>query len=202
MTNRLTYKVGTVLVAAALFGACSSDDSSKAGVSAGRASSSDTTDTADQTATTGDSPTADTTAAEDATVPGAGADPAAGADDLCSTIPDLATIEGVIGVSVKDPLGVGAAGFQQSCTLLVAPDDFPGVSFTLFPGGTIAGQIEFVKTNFSIDIVPLDGADGFYAGEGNTVYWEGNGNLYQAGATIDGDSRTASLNLLKTWQGL
>ena len=59
-----------------------------------------------------------------------------------------------------------------------------------------------MKTNFNIDIVPLAGADGFYAGEGDSVYWEGNGNLYQTSATIDGDSRTAALNLMKVWQGL
>ena len=51
--------------------------------------------------------------------------------------------------------------------------------------------------------MPLDGADGFYAGEGNSVYREGNGNLYQASASLsgDGDARTASLNLLKAWVG-
>ena len=103
---------------------------------------------------------------------------------------------------MKDPLGVGDPGFQQTCTLLRATDDFPGITFTLTPGGTIAGQTEFAKTNFDIDIVPLEGADGFYAGEGNSVYYEGNGNLYQASATIDGDSRTASLNMLKAWLGL
>jgi len=75
---------------------------------------------------------------------------------------------------------------------------------TLIPGGTIAGQIAFAKSNFNIDIIPLDGADGFYAGEGNSVYWEGNGNLYQTSATLsgDGDARTASLNLLKAWLGM
>jgi len=106
------------------------------------------------------------------------------------------------GVPVKDPLGIGEAGTQQTCTLLRATDEFPGISFTLKPGGTIAGQIEFVKTNFQIDIVPLEGAEGFYAGEGDSVYWESNGNPYQTSATIDGDSRIAALNLMKAWQGL
>ena len=82
---------------------------------------------------------------------------------------------------------------------LARSDDFPGITLTLTPGGTIAGQTEFAKTNFNIDIVPLDGADGFYAGEGNSVYWEGNGNLYQASASLsgDGDARVASLDLLR-----
>lgn len=76
----------------------------------------------------------------------------------------------------------------------------PGETRSL-PGGTIAAQTEFAKTNFNIDISPLEGADGFYAGEGNSVYWEGNGNLYQASASLsgDGDARTASLNLLQAW---
>lgn len=189
MTNRLMYKVGAVVVAAGLFGACSSDNSTNGGATTEQTGSGETLDLADPAVTTGD---AGTTA--DA--------PEAGADDLCTTIPDLATIEAAIGVPVKDPLGVGDAGFQQTCTLLDGTDDFPGITFTLIPGRTIAAQTEFVKTNFNIDIVPLEGADGFYAGEGNTVYWEGNGSLYNAGATIDGDSRTASLNMLKAWLGM
>ena len=123
-------------------------------------------------------------------------------DDLCLTIPDLAAIEAAIGVPVKDPLGIGDPGFQQSCTLLRANDDFPGITFTATPGLTIAGQIEFVKNTFSIDIVPLDGAPGFFAGEGNSVYYEQSGTLYQTSATIDGDSRTASLNMMKVWLGV
>ena len=102
---------------------------------------------------------------------------------------------------MKDPLGVGDPGYQQTCTLLRAADEFPGITLTLVPGGTIAAKTEFAKTNFNIDIVPLAGADGFYAGEGDSVYWEGNGNLYQTSATLsgDGDARAASLNLLKAW---
>lgn len=123
-------------------------------------------------------------------------------DDLCASIPDLAAIEAAIGEPVKDPLGIGDAGFQQTCTLLLANDGFPGVTFTATPERTIAAQIEFVKSTFSIDIVPLEGAPGFYAGEGNTVYYELSGTLYQTGASIDGDSRTASLNLMKVWLGL
>ena len=85
--------------------------------------------------------------------------------------------------------------------MLRAADDFPGVDLTLVPGGTIAASIEFAKTNFNIDVIPLEGADGFYAGPGNSVYWEGNGNLYQASATLsgDGDARAASLALLQAW---
>jgi len=183
--TRSMYKVGAVLLAAGLFGACSSSNPASGGGAA--------TSPANPGATTAD---AGTTGDDGSGTP-AGETPAA--DDLCTAIPDLATIEAAIGIPVKDPLGVGDAGFQQSCTLLRGTDDFPGITFTLVPGGTIAGQIEFAKTNFSIDIVPLDGADGFYAGEGNSVYWEGNGALYQSSATIDGDSRTASLNMLKAW---
>ena len=124
------------------------------------------------------------------------------ADDLCSTIPDLAAIEAAIGVPVKNPLGIGDAGYQQSCTLQRARDDFPGITFTMTPGRTIAQQIEFAKTNFNIDIVPLVGADGFFQGEGDSVYYEANSTLYQTSASIDGDSRAASLNLLKVWLGL
>lgn len=128
--------------------------------------------------------------------------PVATGDDLCASIPDLAAIEAAIGEPAKDPLGVGEAGFLQTCTLLRAGDDFPGITFSATPGQTIAAQIEYVKNTFAIDIVPLDGAAGFYAGEGNSVYYELNGTLYQTNATIDGDSRTASLNLMKVWLGL
>ncbi|MBK9971094.1 MAG: hypothetical protein IPP16_10295 [Acidimicrobiaceae bacterium] len=48
----------------------------------------------------------------------------------------------------------------------------------------------------------LEGADGFYAGEGESVYHEANGNLYQTQASVDGDSRAASLSLLRVWLGL
>ncbi len=195
MTNRWMYKVGAIALAAGLFGACSSDNPTNGG-GAAQQPSGDTQAPADPAVTTGDPAT-----------PQAGDTPAGdtpAADDLCTTIPDLATIEAAIGEAVKDPLGIGDAGFQQSCTLLRAADDFGGIVLTLFPGVTIAGQTSFAKTNFNIDIVPLDGADGFYAGEGNSVYWEGNGNLYQANATISGtgDARIASLNLLKAWLGM
>ncbi|MEQ1701604.1 MAG: hypothetical protein ABMA25_15960 [Ilumatobacteraceae bacterium] len=181
MTNRSMYKVGVVLLAAGLFGACSSSNPTSGGAAA----------PADAPAATG----------SDAGTP---ADPgsAPSADDLCTTIPDFATIEAAIGIPVKDPLGVGAAGFQQSCTLLRGTDDFPGITFTYTPGATIAGQIEFAKTNFNIDIVPLEEADGFYAGEGDSAYWEGNGALYQTSAVIDGDSRGASLRMLQAWLGM
>ena len=190
MATRLRYKVGAIVLAAGLFGACSSD-STTSDSAAREQPSGETLATAGPAVTTGD---AGTTAPAPA--------PEAAADDLCSTIPDLAAIEAAIGVPVKDPLGIGDVGSQQTCTLLRATDDFPGVAFTLTPGGTITGQIDFVKTNFSIDIVPLEGAEGFYAGEGESVYWEGNGNLYQTSATIDGDSQMAALNLMKVWQGL
>jgi hypothetical protein len=182
MTGRSMYKVGVVLLAAGLFGACSSSNPATGGLPA-----------ASETAAPGQTPAPGETAA-----PGEQGGPAP-TDDLCTAIPDLATIEAAIGVAVKDPLGMGQAGSQQSCTLLRGTDDFPGIVFTYTPGATIAGQIEFAKTNFNIDIVPLAGADGFYAGEGDSVYWEGNGALYQASAVIDGDSRTASLNMLQAW---
>lgn len=188
MTTRSMYKVGVVLLAAGLLGACSSSNPASGG--GGAATVAPGAPDATTGATTG----------EAGTSAPSGETPAA--DDLCSVIPDLATIEAAIGVPVKDPLGIGDPGFQQSCTLLRGTDDFPGISFTFTPGATIAGQIEFVKTNFNIDIVPLEGADGFYAGEGDSVYWEGNGALYQASAVIDGDSRTASLNMLKAWLGM
>jgi len=184
------YKVGAVLLAAGLCAACSSDNPANGGAVA-QQPSGDIQAPVDPAVTTVD---AGTDAAGEAPT----------ADDLCTTIPDLATIEAAIGEAVKEPLGVGDAGYQQTCTLLRAVDDFPGITLTLIPGGTIAGQIAFAKSNFNIDIIPLDGADGFYAGEGNSVYWEGNGNLYQTSATLsgDGDARTASLNLLKAWLGM
>lgn len=188
MTTRLIYKVGAVVLAAGMFGACGSDKPTSGGTNAEQPTSEETLASAEPAVTTGEAGT---------TAPA----PEAAADDLCSVIPDLASIEAAIGETVKDPLGVGDAGFQQTCTLLRAVDDFPGVALTLVPGGTIAGQIAFVKTNFNIDIIPLDGADGFYAGEGNSVYWEGNGSLYQASATLSGDAdpRAASLALLQAW---
>ena len=189
MTTRLTYRVGAAVMMAGLFVSCSSESATSGRGDTEQPSGDDTLAPLDPAVTTGDAGT---------TAPAS----EAAADDLCTAIPDLATIEAAIGVPVKDPLGVGDPGFQQTCTLLRATDDFPGITFTLTPGGTIAGQTEFAKTNFDIDIVPLEGADGFYAGEGNSVYYEGNGNLYQASATIDGDSRTASLNMLKAWLGL
>ena len=188
MTTRSMYRVGVVLLAAGLFGACSSSNPVSGG-NATVAPGAPGVTTADA-GTTGDAGT---------TAPG-GETPAA--DDLCSVIPDLAAIEAAIGVPVKDPLGIGDPGFQQSCNLLRGTDDFPGIVFTYTPGLTIAAQIDFVRTNFNIDIVPLEGQDGFYAGEGDSVYWEGNGALYQTSAVIDGDSRTASLNMLKAWLGM
>lgn len=189
MTTRLMCKVGAVVLAAGLFGACSSDNPANGAAGGDQPSTEKTLASADPAVTTGDAGT---------TAPG----PTPEADDLCTVIPDLAAIEGAIGVPVKNPLGIGDAGYQQSCTLQRATDDFPGITFTLVPGGTIAAAIAFAKTNFNIDIVPLDGAEGFYAGEGNSVYWEGDGSLYQSNATIDGDSRTASLNMLKLWLGM
>lgn len=181
MVRGSKYVMGMALLAVGVLGACSSSSSS---------GGSGTTAPGAAGATVAPADAAGTTAAAGGEAP---------AGDLCSSIPDLATIEAAIGIPVKDPLGVGEPGFQQGCTLLRGTDDFPGITFTYTPGATIAAQIEFVSTNFGIDIVPLDGAPGFYAGEGNSVYWEGNGALYQASATIDGDSRTASLNMLQAW---
>ena len=103
---------------------------------------------------------------------------------------------------VKDPLSVGAAGSQQSCGLIVSTTGGQDVSLGLIPNWTIDAQIKAIDAMFpdsNTEIVPLEGAEGFYAGEGMTVYWEGNGSLYQTQALIDGDSRTAALNLLKAW---
>ena len=192
MTTRLMFKAGAVVLMAGLFGACSSDNPTNGGATAVQPSSGDTLAPVDPAATTGDEGTT-------ASAP-AGQTPVV--DDLCTTIPDLAAIEAIIGVPVTDPGSVGAAGSQQTCGLIVTTTGGQDVGFTLIPNGTIAAQIEFIKINFpdwSIDIVPLEGAEGFYAGEGDSVYWEGNGGLYQVQALIDGDSRTASLNLLKAW---
>jgi hypothetical protein len=179
MTTRRMYGFAAVLLAAGLLGACSSGSANDGATPAQQTNAN--TPAPDPAVATGATPTA---------------------DDLCTVIPDLATIEAAIGVPVKDPLGVGAAGFQQTCMLLRATDDFPGITFILTPGGTIADQSEFVSNNYGIEIVPLDGVAGFYAGEGDSVYWEGNGNLYQASATIDGDSRNASLKMLQAWLAL
>ncbi len=121
------------------------------------------------------------------------------ADDLCTVVPSPAAIEAAIGVSVKNPLGIGEPGSQQTCTFLRATDDFPGITLSVSPGATIAGKTKFVKTNFNIDIVPLAGFEGYYAGEGDSVYVERKGVLYQTSATIDGDSRAASQKLMEAW---
>ena len=192
MTTRFSHALGAVAIAAALFGACSSDNPVNG------ADTVNGSDTAAQPGATDPAAPADTDGAADSLAPAS----AAVVDDLCATIPDLAAIEAAIGVPVKNPLGIGEPGGLQSCTLQRATDDFAGISFTLFPGGTIAGQIEYAKTTFQIDIVPLEGADGFYAGEGESVYHEANGNLYQTQASVDGDSRAASLSLLRVWLGL
>jgi len=192
MTTRFSHALGAVAIAAALFGACSSDNPVNGADTVNGAG------TAAQPGATDPAAPADTDGAADSSAPAS----AAVVDDLCATIPDLAAIEAAIGVPVKSPLGIGEPGGLQSCTLQRATDDFAGISFTLFPGGTIAGQIEYAKTTFQIDIVPLEGADGFYAGEGESVYHEANGNLYQTQASVDGDSRAASLSLLRVWLGL
>ncbi len=175
---RLARVCGAVLIVGSVLGGCSSNNA----VSNTSVGSTNVT-----------VPAPDDTQASQATIPGVGA-------NLCDSIPDFAAIEAAIGVAVKSPLGVGEIGAQQSCNLVRTTDDFPGIVFTATPGRTIAAQIEFVSTNFGIDIVPLEGADGFYKGEGDSV--ELNGTLYQTNATIDGDSRTASLNLMKLWLGL
>ena len=186
MTTRFSHALGAVAIAAALFGACSSDNPVNG------ADTVNGSDTAAQPGATDPAAPADLRpmllvlddGAEDPLVREQrgrlqAAATAAVVDDLCATIPDLGAIEAAIGVPVKNPLGIGEPGGLQSCTLQRATDDFAGISFTLFPGGTIAGQIEYAKTTFQIDIVPLEGADGFYAGEGESVYHEANGNLYQ-----------------------
>ena len=192
MTTRLMSKVGAVVLAAGLFGACSSDNPTNGAATTAQPSSGDTLDPVDPAATTGDAGT---------TAPApSGETPVV--DDLCTTIPDLAAIEAIIGVPVTDPLSVGAAGSQQTCGLIVSSTGGQDVGFTLIPNWTIDAQIKFIEANFpdsSMDIVPLEGAEGFYAGEGESVYWEGNGSVYQVQALIDGDSRTAGLNLLKAW---
>ena len=122
MTTRFSHALGAVAIAAALFGACSSDNPVNGA------------DTAAQPGATDPAAPADTDGAADSSAPAS----AAVVDDLCATIPDLAAIEAAIGVPVKNPLGIGEPGGLQSCTLQRATDDFAGISFTLFPGGTIA----------------------------------------------------------------
>ena len=165
---------------------CSSDKASDTAA----AGASDSAVVANESAAA-ESPSPETAA------PGDGA--AAAAKDLCTAVPDPAAIEAAIGVGVKDPLSVGDPGEQQTCTFLRATDDFPGVVFTIAPGATVEGKAKFIKTNFNIDVVPLDGAEGYFAGEGNSVYAERNGSLYQTSASIDGDSRAASKRLMTTW---
>ena len=187
------FKVGAVVLAAGLFGACSSDNPTNGGATAELPSSGDTLSPVDPAVTTGVAGTA-APAPEEGTPE---------VDDLCTVIPDLATIEDTIGVPVNDPLSIGGAGSQQTCGLIVSATGGQDVTFTLMPNWTIAAQIKFIETNFpnydNMDIVALEGAEGFYAGEGESVYWEGNGGVYQVQALIDGDSRTASLDLLKAW---
>ena len=191
MTFRPSITLGACVLALAVVSGCGSDDSSN------------DSGAADTAATAGESdPAADSTTAPVDSAPAGGTDTGTEVDDLCAVVPDAATIEAAIGVAVKDPLGIGEPGTLQSCTMSRAADDFPGITFTLNPGGTIAAQIDYAKTTFQIDIVPLEGEDGFYAGEGDSVYHEANGNLYQTSASIDGDSRAASLNLMKAWLGL
>ena len=193
MTTRLMFKVGAVVLAAGLFGACGSDDPTNGGATAERPSSGDTLAPVDPAVTTGDAGTG-------APEPGEGMPVV---DDLCTVIPDLAAIEAIIGIPVEDPLSIGDAGSQQTCGLIVSATGGQDVTFTLTPNWTIAAQIKFIEVNFpnynNLDIVALEGAEGFYAGEGESVYWEGNGGLYQVQALIDGDSRTASLDLLRAW---
>jgi hypothetical protein len=109
MTTRRLYGLGAVLLTAGLLGACSSQ-----GATGG--------------SSTAQQPGATEVLPPDATVT-SGATPTA--DDLCTVIPDLATIEAAIGVPVKDPMGIGIAGSQQTCMLLRATDDFPGITFML-----------------------------------------------------------------------
>lgn len=125
-------------------------------------------------------------------------------EGLCASIPDAAAIEAAIGEAVKDPLDSGDPGFLQGCTLLRAADDFPGITFSFTPDRTIDAQIEYVSSTFGIDIVPMPGADGFYIGEGNSVYYELDGDLYQTGASLsgDGDPQAAAVNMMNAWLGL
>ena len=195
MTTRWMFKVGAVVLAAGLFGACSSDNPTSGAATTGQPSSGDTLAPVDPNATVGDAGTIAPAPAGETPV----------VDDLCTTIPDLAVIEAIVGAPVTDPLSVGAAGSQQTCGLIVSTTGGQDVGFTLIPNWTIASQIEFFEANFpdsSMDIVPLDGAEGFYAGEGESVYWEGNGSVYQVQALIDGDSRTAALDLLRAWSAI
>ena len=197
MTTRLMFKAGAVVLAAGLFGACSSDDPTDGGATAERPSSSDTLAPVDPAITTG-VPSSDAGTAAPASEEGM-----AVVDDLCTVIPDLAAIEAIIGIPVEDPLSIGDAGSQQTCGLIASVTGGKDVTFTLSPNWTIAAQIKFIEENFAnydnMDIVALEGAEGFYAGEGESVYWEGNGGVYQVQALVDGDSRTASLDLLRAW---
>ena len=186
--------------------ACGSDD----------AASNDTdgapavTDAAAGSATT-DGPVASDAPATDAPVTTDGSTPAdteaatgdAPTEGLCASIPDLAAIEAAIGEAVKEPLDSGDPGYAQGCTLLRAADDFPGITFSFTPDRSIDDQIEYVSTNFGIDIVPLAGVDGFYVGEGNSCTTCSTETSTRPRATINGDDpQTAAVNMMKAWLGL
>lgn len=202
MNVRVGYAFSAVLMVGLLMSACGSDEgSSDTGADDVVVESVTPAETAAPDAET---PTA--TAAPDAETPVAteAASGDAPTEGLCASIPDLDAIEGAIGEAVKDPLDNGEPGYAQGCTLLRAADDFPGITFNFTPDRSIDDQIEFVSSNFDIDIVPLPGADGFYIGEGNSVYYVLDGDLYQTSASLsgDGDPQAAAVNMMNAWLGL
>lgn len=173
-------------------------------VSCGSDSPDDGADAAETTAAGADTDAVEATGAPvtvAATVDSAPAAPATAASgDFCATVPSAADIETAIGVAVTSPLASGQAATAPTCSYLRAADDFPAISFHVVYGQTIAQQIEYVKNTFSIDITPMADEPGFYLGEGNSVYYESDGNLYQTQATIDesGPGQAAVL-LMRIW---
>ena len=186
-----------VLVMAAVASGCGSDSDEGGAESDASIEASDTTDTDSDT---------DGTEATEATGASAGSSPAAPAPtegEFCETVPDAAAIEGAIGVAVKDPSSVGIPGSLITCSYLSEGSGGQDVSFSASYGRTIAMQTEYLKETLSVDVTPLEGADGFYDGEGDSVYYELDGNLYQVQALLpEGDNVAAAVSLLRLWLGV
>ena len=198
MNVRVGYAFGAVVMVGLAISACGGSDEASTDTGAD--------DVVVESVTPGETETPVATAAPDAETP---VDTATDSGDaptegLCASIPDPAAIEAAIGEAVKDPLDNGEPGYAQGCTLLRAADEFPGITFSFTPDRSIDDQIAFVSTNFGIDIVPLPGADGFYIGEGNSVYYVLDGDLYQTSASLsgDGDPQAAAVNMMNAWLGL
>ncbi len=200
MRIRVARACGALLMAGVVMSACGSDDGASSDTDAAPAVTDAPVTSGAPVATdapvSGDDPVTTDAPTTDGSAP-------AEIEGLCASIPDPAAIEAAIGEAVKEPLDSGDPGYAQGCTLLRAADDFPGITFNFTPDRSIDDQIAYVSTNFGIDIVPLEGVEGFYVGEGNSVYYVLDGDLYQTGATINGDDpQTAAVNMMTAWLGL